>query len=72
VVGIGGMAGSIAGMVFAQVVSRLLYLTNNNYFVPFAIAASAYLSALALIHLLLPRLDRMSLERVRINRGFGT
>lgn len=64
VVGIGGMAGSIAGMVFAQIVSRLLYLTNNNYLVPFAMAASSYLSALALIHLLLPRLDKMSLERV--------
>jgi len=64
VVGIGGMAGSIAGMFFAQVVSRLLYLTNNNYIAPFALAASGYLLALALIHLLLPRLDKMSLEKV--------
>lgn len=59
VVGIGGMAGSIAGMVFAQFVSRVLHATHNNYFAPFAIAAVVYLIALAVIHLLLPGLERM-------------
>jgi ACS family hexuronate transporter-like MFS transporter len=59
VVGIGGMAGSVAGMFFAQLVSRVLHFTNNNYLVPFAIAASAYLLALGLIHLLVPRLEQM-------------
>ena len=62
VVGIGGMAGSIAGMVFAQVVARVLYATNNNYFVPFAIAAASYSIALLVIHLLLPRLEPMTLQ----------
>ena len=61
VVGIGGMAGSIAGMAFAQIVSRILDARNNNYLVPFAIAASTYSIALAVIHLLLPRLERMRL-----------
>ena len=61
VVGIGGMAGSVAGMGFAQVVSRVLHLTNNNYLVPFCLAASTYLLALICIHLLLPRLEPMSL-----------
>ena len=59
VVGIGGMAGSIAGMAFAQLVSRVLQATNNNYFVPFAIAATTYSIALLLIHLLLPKLEPM-------------
>ena len=35
VVGLGGMAGSISGMCFAQIVSRILGATNNNYLAPF-------------------------------------
>lgn len=62
VVGIGGMAGSVAGMFFAQVVSRVLHFTHNNYLVPFALAASTYLLALGLIHVLLPRLERLRLS----------
>ncbi len=62
VVGIGGMAGSVAGMFFAQVVSRILHFTHNNYLVPFALAATTYLLALGLIHLLLPRLEPMPLS----------
>jgi len=61
VVGVGGMAGSLAGMGFAQLVSRVLHFTHNNYLVPFALAASSYLLALGLIHLLLPRLQPMRL-----------
>jgi ACS family hexuronate transporter-like MFS transporter len=62
VVGIGGMAGSLAGMGFAQVVSRVLHFTHNNYLVPFCLAASVYLLALLVIHLLLPRLEPMALS----------
>ena len=62
VVGIGGMAGSLAGMGFAQLVSRVLDATHNNYAVPFAIAASTYLVALVVIHLLLPKLEPMTFE----------
>jgi ACS family hexuronate transporter-like MFS transporter len=61
VVGIGGMASSVAGIGFAQVVSRVLEFTGNNYLVPFALAASAYLIALAVIHALLPQLQKMTL-----------
>jgi len=57
VVGIGGMAGSIGGIVFAQAVSRILQATGNNYMIPFAIASMSYLVALAIMHLLLPRLE---------------
>lgn len=63
VVGLGGMAGSLAGMGFAQVVSRILHYTHNNYLAPFALAASTYLVALGCIHLLLPRLEPMTHDR---------
>ena len=62
VVGIGGMAGSLAGMFFAQLVARILDATHNNYLVPFAIAAAAYLTALAIMHALLPRWEPMQLR----------
>ena len=62
VVGIGGMAGALGGMVFAQLVSRILFFTNNNYVVPFALASLAYLAGLGIIHLLLPRLESMRLD----------
>jgi ACS family hexuronate transporter-like MFS transporter len=56
VVGIGGMFGSIGGMLIALAVGQILQLTGS--YVPiFAIAASAYLIALAVIHLLAPRLE---------------
>jgi ACS family hexuronate transporter-like MFS transporter len=62
VVGIGGMAGSLGGMFFAQLVSRILHYTNNNYAVPFAVASLAYLIALGVMHLLVPKLERMKLS----------
>jgi ACS family hexuronate transporter-like MFS transporter len=62
VVGIGGMAGSIGGIFFAQAVSRILRATGNNYMIPFAIASLIYLIALAVMHLLLPRLEPMDLQ----------
>lgn len=56
VVGIGGMAGSIGGMLIALVVGQILTLTGS--YVPiFIIAASAYLVALGIIHLFAPRLE---------------
>ncbi|HNU08102.1 MAG TPA: MFS transporter, partial [Pyrinomonadaceae bacterium] len=49
VVGIGGMAGAVGGMLIAKVVGWILDATGS--YVPiFAIAASAYLIALAIIH----------------------
>jgi MFS transporter, ACS family, hexuronate transporter len=62
VVGIGGMAGAITGILFAQFISRILSLTHNNYMVPFAVATSSYLLGLACIHLVLPNLEAMKLE----------
>ena len=56
IVGIGGMAGALGGMLIAKVVGYLLQWTAS-YRVPFFIAGSTYLVAVAVIHLLAPRLD---------------
>jgi MFS transporter, ACS family, hexuronate transporter len=57
VVGIGGMAGAIAGMFSAQLVGRVLEYSNNSYLVPFALASAVYVLAVALIHILVPRFE---------------
>jgi ACS family hexuronate transporter-like MFS transporter len=56
VVGIGGMAGAVGGMLIALVVGEILQRTGS--YVPiFIIAGSAYLVALTVIHLLAPKLQ---------------
>jgi len=55
VVGIGGMAGAVGGMLIAKVVSYLLQWTGS-YTIPFVMAGSAYLLALGVIQALVPRL----------------
>ncbi|MDQ3800951.1 MAG: MFS transporter [Acidobacteriota bacterium] len=61
VVGIGGMAGAIGGMFIAKLVAYILD-TTGSYVPIFAIAASAYLVALLVIHLLAPRLEPARIE----------
>jgi ACS family hexuronate transporter-like MFS transporter len=56
VVGIGGMAGAIGGMLIAKVVGYALQWTGS-YMIPFLMAGSAYLVAVATIHILAPRLE---------------
>src|SRR6266404_931492 len=56
VVGIGGMAGAVGGMLIAKIVGYVLQWTGS-YMIPFVIAGSAYLVALAMIQLLSPRLE---------------
>lgn len=65
VVGIGGMAGAIGGMFIAKLVAYILD-TTGSYVPIFAIAASAYLVALLIIHLLAPRLEPANLEVVEL------
>jgi MFS transporter, ACS family, aldohexuronate transporter len=55
VIGIGGMAGALGGLVIAKIVGRVLQNTGS-YQVPFMIAGVAYLFALAMIHLIAPKL----------------
>ena len=56
VVGIGGMAGAIGGLCIASVVGHVLQRTGS-YRVPFLIAGSAYLLALAIIQALVPKME---------------
>jgi ACS family hexuronate transporter-like MFS transporter len=60
VVGIGGMAGAVGGMLIATVVGHVLQWTGS-YLVPFAIAGLTYLVAVAVVHLLAPRLEAPAL-----------
>jgi ACS family hexuronate transporter-like MFS transporter len=55
VIGLGGMAGAIGGIILSEVAGRELQRTNS-YAIPFLIAASAYLVALACVHVLSPKL----------------
>ncbi len=56
VVGFGGTAGAIGGMMIAKVTAGVLQYTGS-YLPVFIIAASAYLVALLMVHLLSPRLE---------------
>jgi ACS family hexuronate transporter-like MFS transporter len=58
VVGIGGTAGAIGGMLIAKFVGYVLDATGS-YALIFATASGAYLVALAALHLLSPRLARV-------------
>jgi ACS family hexuronate transporter-like MFS transporter len=62
VVGLGGTAGGIGGVLFAQLIGRVLDWSKavtgeKDYLIPFIIAGSAYLIATIIIHVLLPRLE---------------
>jgi ACS family hexuronate transporter-like MFS transporter len=61
VVGIGGTAGAIGGMLMAKIVGYVLQWTGS-YRVPFFIAGSSYLLALAVIQLLAPKLEPVSID----------
>ncbi len=62
VVGIGGMAGAIGGMFSATMVGHILEWTHS-YVVLFAMASTAYLVALLIIHQLLPQFQPMKLPK---------
>jgi ACS family hexuronate transporter-like MFS transporter len=55
VMGVGGLGGGLGGILIAQTAGRILQATGS-YHALFYMAASAYLVALAAIHLLVPRL----------------
>lgn len=61
VVGIGGMAGAVGGMLIAKVVGYVLEWTGS-YLPIFIIAGSAYLVALLFIHLLAPHFTPAQVE----------
>ncbi len=61
VVGIGGMAGAIGGMYMSKVVGWILDATGSYVWI-FVIAASAYLVALAVMHIITPKMEPAKLD----------
>ena len=61
VVGLGGMAGAVGGMLIAKVTGYVLQLTGS-YTLVLTIAGGAYLLALGVVQLLTPKLEPARLE----------
>jgi MFS transporter, ACS family, hexuronate transporter len=57
VVGFGGMLGAVGGIIFSSSIGQILERTGSNYFPIFLVCGCAYLIALAIIQLLVPRLE---------------
>ncbi|RDS84504.1 MFS transporter [Dyella monticola] len=68
VVGIGGFAGAVGGMLISTAIGLLLQFTGS-YLPVFFMAGSAYLIALAVVHGLVPRLEPALLETSSIIAG---
>jgi ACS family hexuronate transporter-like MFS transporter len=58
--GLAGLGGATGGILIAQIAGRVLQLTGS-YDALFVMAASAYLAALGLLHLISPRLEPVAL-----------
>jgi ACS family hexuronate transporter-like MFS transporter len=61
VVGLGGMAGAVGGMLIATFAGYVLEWTGS-YVLLFIVSGSVYLIALLIIHLLVPKLEPAKLE----------
>jgi len=70
VVGIGGMAGAVGGMLIATTVGLILQHTGS-YLPIFIIAGCAYLVALLVIHSLVPRMESARIDAVESLGGTG-
>jgi ACS family hexuronate transporter-like MFS transporter len=64
VVGIGGFFGAIGGVLFQRATGLVLQSNGNNYVPIFIVCGLAYVSALAIIHLLVPNVQRMDVSHV--------
>ena len=64
VVGIGGFAGAMGGVLFQRVTGLVLQSNGNNYVPIFVVCGLAYVSALLIIHLLVPNLRRVELAEI--------
>lgn len=61
VIGIGGMAGSLAGMLFATATGYILQITGS-YTSLFVMAGSAYVLTLLFFHLLVPKIETIEMR----------
>jgi len=62
VVGIGGMAGAVGGMLFSLITGYVLLWTNSNYTPVFIVCGSVYLLALLIMHSLVPHLEPVNID----------
>ena len=68
IVGIGGMAGAVGGMLMSKYNGYILD-AFGSYQPIFALAGGAYIAAIAVLHLLSPRLGRVAEEAVTAPRA---
>jgi ACS family hexuronate transporter-like MFS transporter len=68
VVGMGGFAGAVGGMLISTVIGLLLQATGS-YVPVFMLAGSAYLVALGVVHALAPRLQPARLQSASASAG---
>lgn len=64
VVGIGGFAGAMGGVLFARLTGMILQSNGNNYVPIFVVCGLAYVSALLVIHLLVPNVRKVDIARI--------
>jgi len=62
VVGLGGFAGMVSAFAFQRFTGALLEATGGSYAPIFAVLGVAYVGALALLHLLAPRLEPIAVR----------
>ncbi|MBV9774939.1 MAG: MFS transporter [Gemmatimonadetes bacterium] len=62
VVGLGGFAGAMGGVLFQRATGRILESTGNNYALIFTVCGLAYVTALLVMHLLAPRMEPARLD----------
>ena len=62
VIGLGGFAGGIGGMIMAKSTGLVLDATQGNYTIIFATCTTVYFLAVAAIHLLSPRLAKVEVQ----------
>jgi ACS family hexuronate transporter-like MFS transporter len=60
-IGLGGLMGGIGGMIMAKSTGLVLDATNGNYTIIFAICTMVYFMAVAAVHLLSPKLERVEI-----------
>jgi ACS family hexuronate transporter-like MFS transporter len=69
VVGLGGFAGMASAFAFQRFTGALLEATGGRYSAVFAVLGLAYVGALALLHLLAPRLEPIAVRAEELAEG---
>jgi MFS transporter, ACS family, hexuronate transporter len=67
IVGLGGFAAGFIAMGFQKLTGRILDSWSNGYLIIFAVASCMYLINLAIIHLLVPRMEPMQIPVTEVS-----